>query len=451
MMSACDSLDLRYLEFVGRTADVFVRFPQLEPLRHFLFREMLVQRHEVGLLNGVKYAMQRAWHGKKIRGFQEQSEVLIWLESTREVIADTLLPVHRELVSRGVKVQLVSYGGPNELPPSTLPFQYRPYLLAPEWTRQAWGDLCLILEELRGRGLYRSFHHACATVDGLFYAIQKLLDIIQPKVVLCAATNFIGGAAVTIASSWKGCRPVLLQHGMTQAFYTPLISEYMVTWGPSSNNTLASLGIPINRLLPLGSPRHDSMRPPANDEARQSLLQALALPDKPTFVFFSNGNDLLRNGKAPLECATWLEEAAATNRDSLNIVVRLHPNEDGRIYKDCPHVTVTKETPDLASTLGGCDVVGSLCSTVLYDALLYQKPVLQFYRDGWPDLADNWKDKYSMRIMSSAHLTEVLKSFRPGSEEYKGIIREQQEKIPTVFANHGSAGKAIADYVIQNL
>jgi hypothetical protein len=238
---------------------------------------------------------------------------------------------------------------------------------------------------------------------------------------------------------------------MTQAFYTPLISEYMVTWGSSSNDTLANLGVPINRLLPLGSPRHDSMRPPVNGEVRQAFLRSLALADRPTFVFFSNGNDLLRNGEAPIECAAWLEEAAADNRDWLNVVVRLHPNEDGRIYKDCRYLSVTKVVPDLASTLGGCDVVGSLCSTVLYDALLYEKPVLQFHRHGWPDLADNWKNNYSLRIMSSAHLTKVLRSLKPRSDDYRDIVREQQRKISAVFANRGSAGKAIADYVIQNI
>lgn len=450
-MSAGDDLDQQYLEFVADTVDVFGRFPHLEPLRHFIFRELLVQRRSIGLKDEMKYVMQRAWQSTKASPAKEQSDVLIWLESSREVIVDALLPIYQELISRRVNVQLVSYGGPSNLPSSAMQFQHRPNVFPPAWAKPAWEHLCRIYQRLQHDGLYRSFAHTCAVAEGFFSTAQRTLDVVRPKVVLCAATNFIGGAAVTMTSRWKGSRPILLQHGMTQAFYTPLISEYMVTWGSSSNDTLANLGVPINRLLPLGSPRHDSMRPPVNGEVRQAFLRSLALPDRPTFVFFSNGNDLLRNGEAPIECAAWLEEAAADNRDWLNVVVRLHPNEDGRIYKDCRYLSVTKVVPDLASTLGGCDVVGSLCSTVLYDALLYEKPVLQFHRHGWPDLADNWKNNYALRIMSSAHLTKVLRSLKPRSDDYRDIVREQQRKISAVFANRGSAGKAIADYVIQNI
>jgi hypothetical protein len=275
--------------------------------------------------------------------------------------------------------------------------------------------------------------------------------MIRPKVVLCAATNFIGGAAITISSRWNGSRPMLLQHGMTQAFYTPLISDCMLTWGAATNQTLMALGVPDNQLVALGSPRHDTMRPSIRGEARAVFLRALALPDRPTFVFFSNGNDLLRNGMAPRECATWLENLAAAHRNSWNVVARLHPNEDGRLYKDCPHVLVTKESPDFHTTLGGCDVVGSLCSTVLYDALLYDKPVLQFHHPEWPELADNWRNRYSIRVVSSEHLTEVLPSIRPGSERYESVIHEQHEKLSTVFANYGSASHAVADHVIRAL
>lgn len=451
MMTTSNSLDQQYLEFTADANDVFGRFPRLEPLRYCIFRELLVQRQAVGLPRGVKYAMQRAWSGRPNVDAVRQSDVLIWIESTRDVIIDALLPVYRELIARGARVQLISYGGPHGLPPSTVPFHHHSHFLAPAWTRQAWDHFSLIFEELHGRGLYRSFYHLCAIVEGLFEGVQQLLDKIQPKVVLCAATNFIGGAGVTLASRWNGSRPMLLQHGMTQAFYTPLISDCMLTWGPSTNHTLASLGVPTQRLFALGSPRHDAMRPPSNAEARLALLRALSLPDRPTLVFFSNGNDLLHNGMAPLECTRWLETAAAAHRASWNVVVRLHPNEDGRLYRACSHVHVTKDKPDLSTTLGGCEVVGSLCSTVLYDALLYEKPVLQFYRDGWPELADNWRHHYSMRVMSSEHLTEVLSFLQPGREQYQDIVRKQHHNLSAVFANRGSATQAIADYVMRAL
>jgi hypothetical protein len=43
----------------------------------------------------------------------------------------------------------------------------------------------------------------------------------------------------------------------------------------------------------------------------------------------------------------------------VNVVVRLHPNEDGSLYRNCSHLTITKGSPDLAVMLEGSDWVGS--------------------------------------------------------------------------------------------
>ena len=95
----------------------------------------------------------------------------------------------------------------------------------------------------------------------------------------------------------------------------------------------------------------------------------------------------------------------------INVVVRLHPNEDGLLYQNCPHVRVTKDAPSLNVTLDGCDWLGSLCSTVLYDALLFNKPVWQFHADGWADLAENWKQGLARRIASADNFEPKRKRF----------------------------------------
>ena len=123
--------------------------------------------------------------------------------------------------------------------------------------------------------------------------------------------------------------------------------------------------------------------------ARRSFRKCFHFPRGRHLFSFSNGNDLVRNGVAPVQCAQWLESMASRYFHAINVVVRLHPNEDGSLYTHCSHLTISKALPDLTTTLEGSDWVGSLCSTVLYDALPYRKPVWQFYADGWPELADN--------------------------------------------------------------
>jgi len=228
----------------------------------------------------------------------------------------------------------------------------------------------------------------------------------------------------------------------------PLMTDSLLIWGPSSEEIMVSHGVPRARLLTVGSPRHDSMRPSGSSQTRATLLQALHLPERPTFVFFSQGDDLVATGDAPFECARWLEETAAQYRTALNVVVRLHPNEDGALYRRCRHLTVMSKAIDLEIVLDGCDWVGSIYSTVLYDALLYGKQVLQFSADHWPPFPPyNLSQELAQRVSSQRHLSDIL-----GHLLLQGGAGGVDEAlVARVFANHGRATQAVADAVVSQL
>jgi hypothetical protein len=173
----------------------------------------------------------------------------------------------------------------------------------------------------------------------------------------------------------------------------------------------------------------------------------LGLENLPLMVFFSNGNDPRRNSYEAVQgCADWLEQAAAQLAGQMAFAVRLHPNEDGSFYKNCPHLRVFKRECDLATTLAAADICGALCSTTLIDSLLYRKPVLQFYADGWPHLADNWQRGLAQRISSAADLTQTL-ALGLEHHGWETLAAEQYALVETVFANHGHAVQAAADYI----
>ena len=446
-MNTFQSLDDRYLDFTARTKSIFTRFPQIEPLRHFIFRELLVKRKTIGWIDYAKHWIRPLSRRSFTNGAFDPADVLIWVETSRETISGALLPVYLALVSRGIKVRLVSYGGPKNLPSSALRFQFPARALRPVWAEDAWEELCQVFDELRIRPLSQSFFHACSNSQGLLDELNRVLDAIAPKIMLNAATQFFGGSGLAVAARTRGTLTLLLQHGILQPVYIPLLTDYMLTWGESSNETLLRFGAPPERLLALGSPRHDSMGTSGGAEARDTLLRSLSLPNKPTIVFFSNGNDLVRNGSGAVECAEWLEATARKYHDRVNVVVRLHPNENGSLYKHCPSLRITQGTLDLETTLWGCDAVGSICSTVLYEGLLYNKPIWHFHADGWRDLADNWKSGLAERISSQKNLNEVIERLlSTGSGKF---IDESSKSH--VFANHGQATQAIADFIQNRL
>jgi hypothetical protein len=437
------SLEQRYLEFRARSDAVFARYPQIEPLRAFVFQGLLVERRADGLKDHVKHWLRPFVRCARTRLPDYRADALIWMETERDVIVEAVLPVYRELVARGMSVELVSWGGPANLPVPSRIFEVPARVRAPSWAHGAWEGLCDAEEALSGWALERSFHHACAMLQGLYDELDRVLEATAPSVVLCASTQCIGGAALVVASRRRGIMSLLLQHGMLGWNYVPLPADTLLVWGSTSEDIMVSLGLPRARLLAVGSPRHDSMKP-GDVSARPRLLRALGLPERPTFVFFSQGSG---PGGAGVEAARWVEELAAQYSDALNVVVRLHPIEDGALYRGCRHLRVMNRAVELSVTLDGCDWIGSISSTALYDALLYGKPAWQLCADHWPVVAHNWRQGLAFRVPSMHRLSEMVREML-----LRGTTGGVDDAlVRRVFANHGRATQAVADVVASQL
>jgi hypothetical protein len=243
---------------------------------------------------------------------------------------------------------------------------------------------------------------------------------------------------------------LVLLHGAVSPYNAPLTADKMAVWGDVSKEQLVALGVPPDDLIVLGSPRHDQFPAGTPEEARRRFRQTLGLGEGRYLAFFSNGNDARRNSAAAVEgCAAWLDAAAQALAGQIEFIVRLHPNEDGHYYAPYPRLRVFKNECDLDTTLNAADVCAALCSTVLSDALLYQKPVLQFYADGWPNLSDNWQRGLAERIAGPQPLVEVLRAWVADPSSLSPIIRQQQTGAASVFANHPHAVERVAAYIVS--
>src|SRR2546428_4229674 len=115
-MTAGRSLDERYLEYCASAGAAFAAYPQLEPLRQYVFKELLVQQRADGWWQHAKHWL-RPLHRRARTRIRPRAEGLILLESRRGGGVDGLVSLHPGLGRRGVGGAPVSDGGPPRVAP----------------------------------------------------------------------------------------------------------------------------------------------------------------------------------------------------------------------------------------------------------------------------------------------------------------------------------------------
>ncbi len=452
-LSYLATLDERWLEFVARTRPVFDTHPHLVPVRQQIFKSFVERREQLSQKERVKHLAKLMLKRQKTRVEPAPVDVVFWLERWREVHTHALLPVLAEVQQLGLRAALIAPAALcDRLNGTVKPIAFQlPYRReARAGLQRAWDDLRDVLPEDTDSGSFSAFCILADTAGSCREEITRVLAQLRPRILVLAMDQLLTGSAACEAARRLSIPSLVLMHGAVLPYNAPLTAERMGVWGSVGQQQLALLGIPVEKLVILGSPRHDKF-PPVPADVRYRFHQALGLSDRPCLVFFSNGNDPRRNSQTALEgCAEWLAAAAEQLRGDIEIVVRLHPNEDGSLYAKYPHLHVFKNECDLAVTLGAADICAALCSTAMLDAMAYRKPVLQFYADGWPDLADNWRRGLSARVANAQQLVNMLATgLTDGS--WKALAEEQAALIESVFANRGRAANAVAHYIADQV
>jgi len=157
------------------------------------------------------------------------------------------------------------------------------------------------------------------------------------------------------------------------------LTDRVVVWGESSKNILKWHGVPEERIVLSGSPRHDCMISISNAEILQTR-SILRIPDSTTMVLFaSNYLNIHDQIEDPLllDSVKHAIFKAVDQADGICLVVKPHPNEKinetKKFARGYRNILFVRKNDDLNRLIRACDVFMSIGSTATMDALIANK------------------------------------------------------------------------------
>ena len=276
--------------------------------------------------------------------------------------------------------------------------------------------------------------------------------------------NTMGETEKTILNTNKNKIPtVLLEHGASD--YLPEISRYDVTsgyrnfedkiavWNEYQKKYLVEYRkIPENRILVVGSPRHDSFFSKEVLENRHSQKTILiVLPAIAEMNFLSDTQTYIRLEKL-------LKKIFATVRNihNVNLVVKLHPVQDSNneyikklIQKLEPKIPIY-QVGSIKKIIESSDVminihVELMPSTVLLEGLILKKPIINI------TMLDKFlefqyvKDNAVLSISDQSDLIKPINDLLHDKELSKKLIHNGQTHVEKFLANSSNASKYLAE------
>lgn len=292
--------------------------------------------------------------------------------------------------------------------------------------------------------------------------VQQQMSGLRPDILLLDEDASPRQRIAIDAAGQVGCRSVVLQHGVPylSVGYAPLHADWMCVWGGTSRDRLASWGVPAERLIETGSPKHDAvvsqvaqspLQPPHSVGPHLVLLATTAPKDhRPDPASFHYTAQTARGmWEAVFSALSVWPEAELT--------IKTHPR--------CPHPPELEQAAgkypqvryrvvqggSLFKLLSKADCVLSFASTAGIEAVLLGLPVIEIVPQGGHDPQWNAGEWGLIARVSSGealqhHLREVFLPDQPQEQTLRLLAS------PRVFANRGQTASAcVADSLEQLL
>ncbi len=251
---------------------------------------------------------------------------------------------------------------------------------------------------------------------------------------------------------------LLVQQGLqvdeTGRFFIPLTCRKIAVWGLADKRYMERFGVKCSRIVITGSPLHDTIiAKKTTKNLRENIQKKLGLDKSKKIVLiisqaFENFWGENARGKF-----IRLAISALQHRKDIEIILKLHPREDKRIPNSIiddlkpQNVHLIKKEFGIPELLGISDIMITVNSTAIYDAIVENKPVITINLARIPEQAEYvkygaclgvYKEKDFADAFNSLSKKKVLDKLKKGRRKW---LKEHFYKMD------GKASKRVAKMI----
>lgn len=274
--------------------------------------------------------------------------------------------------------------------------------------------------------------------------ILQLLIVSKPNYILVANDIMIPSKTLILFANFLAIPNLSLQHGALCAPFFPLTAEKI---GVYSNDVkefiIKNRWVTEEKMIIVGNPKWDYLHPHSCRNSKKYFKNILILSQAPGYLLDSQKPD--KN----IEKVFGLVQQLANEFPECKIQVRLHPLEDGSLWKSkidfikYHNIMLCNSDEKLLDRLQVTDICISGATTAFYEASLLGVKCIAFRPDvstiAVPSITE--MDSFLFVCTKEVTILKYIKDFYENSI----IFSEYENKCPVAY--FGNSTKFIAEYI----
>jgi len=302
-----------------------------------------------------------------------------------------------------------------------------------------------------------------STLSILLVDTTSICNILKNK--KCRFLFSLGRPVFGAVGRKLGIRTLMIQHGIhmdisSNIQYSPHNSDEIIVWGKEPINQVKKLIGENHKIIDLGNPQYDLMiieeSKKQKSESERIINKFNIDKNKKNLVFFSTTHFI----DSGLPKDKYIQPIHSLNKlfkkfgEEINIIIKLHPNEDKKYYKEIlgnnyKRFIYLKNEIKLNDLYKITDIAISTDSTTLLEAMIFNIPTIQLGLTKYGVISDYYKHGASILIKNQEEFEMIIKKILNQEFDLIELEKNKDKYLKNYLGEVGNSTEKIINHLLS--